>query len=295
MIPWFFLALGSAVTNSIYQAFSNYVVALGKFSKFAIIFYATGIGSLLLFAVSFMRGIPDIQSGFWGAVLATSTINFIAFPLILKGYEVGEFSSVYSMILLTPVFLLGTSFLMLGERPSAWGIIGVVVTVFGLSFMSWRQKKTAAISELDEHGSIQGGNLLGIFVAFLWAISVNFDKLSARYSDAFFAAAVSSAILSILNAAFLLFREQGKVSLLPNMKLRNFAVPLILGGLFGGGMLLHNSALLHGFAAYTIAIKRIGTVFGVLWGWLFFQEKDISQKLVGASIAVAGVLLIVFA
>lgn len=295
MILWFFLALGSAVSNSVYQAFSNYVVSLGKFSKFAIIFYATGIGSLILFGVSFARGIPDIQPGFWTAVLATSVINFIAAPLILKGYEVGEFSSVYSMILLTPVFLLGTSFLMLGERPSMWGIVGVFVTVAGLSVMSWRQKKNIDMSELNEHGSARQGNLLGIFVALLWSISVNFDKLSAQYSDAFFAAAVVSAVLAILNAGLILFRERGRVSLVSELKFQKAYIPLILGGLFGVGMILHNAALLHGLASYTIAVKRTGTILGVLWGWLFFREKDIVKKFIGAVIAVVGVGLIVFA
>ena len=44
--------------------------------------------------------------------------------------------------------------------------------------------------------------------------------------------------------------------------------------------------------SYVIAIKRLSIVFGVLFGYLIFKEKNIKERLAGASIMVAGAVLI---
>ena len=55
---------------------------------------------------------------------------------------------------------------------------------------------------------------------------------------------------------------------------------IVLGSLLSFSNVLHNSALLAGFASYTIAVKRVGVLFGIVWGWLFFHEKNIGKKLI---------------
>ena len=214
---------------------------------------------------------------------------------MLKAYELGEFSSVYSMILLTPLFMLLTSFLFLGEIPSWAGIIGVILTVVGL----W------VISKKSNHQPVPNyfkGNLLGMCVALLWSVSVNFDKLSAVYSDVYFAPAVSTAMMAIGYAVYLLIRHRRflvKENTLANHDIGQssrllpaWTIIILLGVTLTLGNIVHNAALLHGLASYTIAIKRIGILFGVLWGWLFFHERDIFKKLLGATVAVAGVIVI---
>jgi drug/metabolite transporter (DMT)-like permease len=69
---------------------------------------------------------------------------------------------------------------------------------------------------------------------------------------------------------------------------------LLLGLMGAGGTVLYNSPLLGGFASYTIAVKRVGVLLGVIWGWLFFKEKDLGKKLLGAAIAIAGVVAILW-
>ena len=71
-------------------------------------------------------------------------------------------------------------------------------------------------------------------------------------------------------------------------------VIFLLVGAMALSNVLHNAALLVGPASYTIAIKRVGILFGVVWGWLFFKEKNISRKLFGTAVAVSGVIVILF-
>ena len=42
-----------------------------------------------------------------------------------------------------------------------------------------------------------------------------------------------------------------------------------------------------------LAVKRTSTIFGTLWGKLFFKEENIKERLIGTIIMVLGVVLIV--
>lgn len=298
---WFALALGAGLADSWAKASQKWVVSFFG-SKPLIMFCGNLIASIILFSVSyFVVGFPELKSGFWTAVFITGALNSLTFPILLRAYEIGEFSSVYSMILLTPVFLFLTSFLFLGEIASVAGIFGVLLTIIGLYIIG------------QNHGAVDGGvtnfargNLLGVLVALIWSVSVNFDKLSARYSDPFFAPAVIVSIMSLASGVYLLLnyfffrsreaeadaegmRQDGKLSVFSYLSL------FLVGATLAFSNVLHNSALLYGSASYTIAIKRTGVLWGVIWGWLFFRENNISRKFLGAAIAVAGVAAILFA
>ncbi|MBE0597598.1 MAG: EamA family transporter, partial [Desulfuromonadales bacterium] len=45
--------------------------------------------------------------------------------------------------------------------------------------------------------------------------------------------------------------------------------------------------------SYVIAIKRTSTVLGVLWGHYLFAEPGVRERLSGALIMLAGMLLII--
>ncbi len=296
MLGWFLLALGAAIANSWSQVIQKWAIFLSRYSKITIAFVSAATAALILFGVSyFIVGAPQIDGRFWAAVLVTGILNTLALPLMLKAYELGEFSSVYSMILMTPVFLLITSAIFLGETPSPVGIFGVLLTVLGLWVITRTNHEHAQVPNFTK------GNLLGLAVAFIWSISVNFDKLASVYSDQFFAPAITMAIIAAGCAIYLFATHRTLILRIPDSSAvnRRFIVPnifilFLLGATMALGSILHNSALLAGFASYTIAIKRIGVLFGVFWGWLFFKEKNIFRKALGAAIAIAGVVAILF-
>lgn len=297
MITWFLLALGSAIANSCTQAMQKSAVSLGRYSKISISFIALATASLILFAISFLIiGAPEIDGRFWSAVLVTGIINIATFPLMLKAYELGEFSSVYSMILMTPAFLLITSFIFLGETTSWIGVLGVLLTVVGLWVITRGSHEHVAVPNFTK------GNILAVSVAFLWSISVNFDKLATIHSDAFFAPATITALMAVGYLFYLLIKHRTVLVKNENQLDKaqhswglDLGLLLILGLAMAFSNVLHNAALLAGPASYTIAIKRLGILLGVFWGWLFFHEKDIAKKIVGAAIAIAGVVAILFA
>jgi len=44
---------------------------------------------------------------------------------------------------------------------------------------------------------------------------------------------------------------------------------------------------------YVIAVKRISAVLSVFWGRLIFKEKEIRERVLGATIMVLGVFIII--
>ena len=296
MITWFLLSLGSAFGNSSVAALSKRAVSLGQYNKITVAFVSISTASILLFIASYIFiGTPTLQDGFWRAILITGSLNLIMFPLTLKSFQYGEFSTAYSMSRATPIFLLLTSWIILKESPPILGMVGVVLTVAGLITIT---KNDAANTEASNPLL---GNILALVVALMASITVNYDKLATIYSNRFFAPACITAFMGLGYATYLLIRHRGlivktgkiqDVAFAPHFILSGIALLLLTGFIQAVNNVFHNSALLIGFASYTIAIKRISILFGVIWGWLFFREKNISKKLIGALVAIAGVLLI---
>jgi drug/metabolite transporter (DMT)-like permease len=70
-------------------------------------------------------------------------------------------------------------------------------------------------------------------------------------------------------------------------------VAALLIGITGAIMIFsHLFAISMIQAAYMISIKRTSLIFGVIYGALWFKEKETRQRLLGASVMVAGVFLI---
>ena len=69
---------------------------------------------------------------------------------------------------------------------------------------------------------------------------------------------------------------------------------MYLGGIiFALSGLSINLALTMNIVPYVISLKRSNILFSIILGGLFFKEKDIAQKILGASIIILGVLMII--
>ena len=64
------------------------------------------------------------------------------------------------------------------------------------------------------------------------------------------------------------------------------------GLLFFAHVLLHAFAIALTKAAYMIAVKRLSVIFGLVYGGLVFQEKNIAMRTLGTLLMVAGAVMI---
>ncbi|MDB9313624.1 EamA family transporter [Spirulina sp. CS-785/01] len=256
------------------------------------IFVATALNFftvLFLSPLLFFIEIPEIGQPFWVALVGGGVGNAIAFSLLMKAIQLSDLSKVMPLTSFTPLFLLVTSPLIVGEYPSQLGIIGIIFIVTGAYFLNINQRKAGFFAPLKALGN-DTGTRCALAVAFIWSLNSNFDKLGLQNSSPLFWIICVYAVITLLLFPVALFRA-ANFKQVRGKTLRNLAVM----GLFNGlTVSCQMTALSLTLVAYVISIKRTSTILSVFWGRLFFQETGLRERLLGASIMVLGVFAIAF-
>jgi drug/metabolite transporter (DMT)-like permease len=117
-------------------------------------------------------------------------INVSANFLMILGMERGQISDTVPFLSLSPIFLLASGYVLLGESMSAIGIMGVVTVALGglwLSRASAETSKAEVGSDVvvkPSFVSLPPGACIYIFIAFIQSVSSAFDKRGVRAAAA---------------------------------------------------------------------------------------------------------------
>ncbi len=252
-----------------------------------ILFVNIWSGLYLLYYVHFLMLLI-----FYYALIVTTSINYIATILIYKSLNKGDISLVIPFKSLTPLFLVLTSYLILNESPNFLGFLGILFIVLGSYLMVFNKNKNlfTPFKQIFKNKDI----MFMIIAAFLFSISLNYDKLLIQNSDPYFGVSIVYAILSILFFITYFLSKPNKDSSLnmtkiklPALILTAIAVSLVA--------ITMNVALTYQIVSYVTAIKRTSAIFVVLYGLVLFKEKNIKQRLIASAFMVIGAILILFA
>ena len=113
---WAILAFVGAVLDAGYYALAKrFLASVADEVLAAGAFLAT---SALLLLISFAKGVPEISPALIQPVLITGTINIIAAALVFFTLRRTDLSLAVPIITFTLVFLMGSSYLVLGEVPT---------------------------------------------------------------------------------------------------------------------------------------------------------------------------------
>jgi drug/metabolite transporter (DMT)-like permease len=305
---WIFLALLGAVANAAYFIIiKKYISALDPRILTGIGFT---IGGILLFAISASLGFPAIGPEFFPAVAITVVLNICGLSLIFKALSSSDLSLSVPMLSFTPVFLIGTSYVILHEAPSFFGFLGICIIVSGsyvLNISAGHEHVLDPIRSMMRNRA----SWYMLLVAFLFAVSINFDKIALLNSDPFFGMALtvmSIGIAFLLISAYSLMIRRNKNKDLPpcpvkkegeqeipalGVPQKQFAILTLLIGLFVAIEAASiNVAYTLQIVPYVIAIKRLSIIFMVLYGTIVLAEGDITKRVTGAVIMVFGAMII---
>jgi DME family drug/metabolite transporter len=194
-----------------------------------------------------------------------------------------------------PLFSLLWATLLLGEPLTLAAVVGTVVILLGIWFLS-REKVDSSV---HVHGRLElTGVAVSLLTAVVWSVSITLmdfavtmpgvvNGLEANY--AIVTVRIAGMALVMLALAPLLDRKRGF------LKLGWRAVVLLcVGGLVanGVGWLLMNYSFLNIAVAQAVPISSTTPLFSTLAGFLFFREKLTRDNTLGALLVVAGVVLI---
>lgn len=269
---------------------------------------------------------------FWISVCISGTINIITSYLYNRSIQISTLSATVPFLSFTPAFLLVVGFLVLGEVPSFWGVVGILIAVMGgfwlqisnsmITSASMQSHKeayqqaqsegittTAAVDILLHPSHASKGSMYMIAVSFLWSISNAFDKIGVSNSSPLVYGAFIQVIVAV--GSFILHKlrvgeNDGLTSHASlgatkdhHEKKRKPSKPIPWRLVFLAGITsvvsyyINLIATQHLEVSYVIAIKRSGCIWSVLLGKLLFQEKNLRQKLPSIFFMVVGVLCIV--
>lgn len=297
---WIALALLTAVCTAFRDLASKH--ATRRADPVLVALGVATVPALSLGAIVLARGVSAPHPEFWLALAISGAINALTTPLIVLALQRSDMSLVAPLTSLTPLFMIGTAALVLGEVPGPNGLVGVVVIVVGawlLSVSEWRAGPLAPFRALLR----DPGSRMMLLVALLYSVSATYDKVGTRASTPLaWAAAIHVVTAAVLVPVVLWRRRAGGTGAgspatgprpAPSGSRRAAALSILAAGAFTAvGAAAQMTALLLTLAAYVIAVKRISTLIGVLLGHSVFREQHVRQRLLGAAVMLAGFLLV---
>jgi len=279
------LVLLSAVSHGLWNYFSK----AGKDKEsFMLLLNLT---SLVLFLPFFWVILPEITfpTRILPYLLISAGAETIYFLGLGKAYETGDLSLVYPVARSSPVFVALAAFLLLGEKITTTGIIGILVIFTGVYILHLkgltRQDLTAPLKYLRTGSSRYA--LLAALGTTIYSIS---DKLGVTTVEpllysfwlGFFVTGVLT-ITIILRGGLGLLREEIEV---------NLPRATVAGVLMRGGYMMVLYAMSLAQVSYILALRQISVVLGALMGVLFLGEKYGGVRVIGSVIIFIGVYIL---
>jgi drug/metabolite transporter (DMT)-like permease len=207
--------------------------------------------------------------------------------LYFKALQITPLSMCIPFLSFTPVFLIPTGFVILGEVPAPLKAVGVALIVVGSLVMHRRLFAEGFLAPVRAVLREKGSRYM-LLVSFIFSITNPLDKKLVTMSDVFTEAFAYGAGLAI--AFWIMGRaRKGDFAAAAHANWKWIS----LAGLLDAIALLFQLASYSYIAVViTVSIKRAGIVLSVFSGWLFFRERNITDQVIAASVMFCGVLIL---
>lgn len=290
-MTWPLLALSGAIAQAAYNTGVKAMLPRVSPSFLAGTTFLAASGTL--FSLSFLAGFPPLSPGFFPAVAVTVGINLAATLLLYRALSLSDLSLCIPMLSFTPVFLIATSAIILGEIPQPAGILGIFLVAAGSYLLSAGRRSSGFTAPLGRLFRDPGIRLV-LVVAFLYSISSNYDKIAVETSDPQFSSAVIFLLLGILMSAGACLGYAGWKTPLWTTPVRRPVMLLLpaLGLVLALEAISINMAYTLSIVPYVISVKRLSIFFAVLFGGFILREGDFRPRAAGSLVMVAGTVLI---
>jgi drug/metabolite transporter (DMT)-like permease len=308
---WVALSLLAAIGTALRDVASKR--AAGRADPVVVALGIAAVPAVVLGAVVLAAGPEAPRPEFWLALLISGGINGVTTPLVVVALHRSDLSLVAPLTSLTPLFMLVTGAIVLGEVPGPAGMAGVAIIVAGAYLLALPGRGPGPLGPLGPLGPFRAllddpGARAMLLVAFLYSISATYDKVGAQASSPLFWAAAVHALVTLILAPLALRRLAARSPGPPPMPLdqraqsrparpsdgANLPIPtILLAGAFATTIAAAQmTAILLTLAAYVIAVKRTSTLFGVALGHSFFGEMNARHRMLGALVMLVGFLLV---
>jgi len=281
---WIPLALGSAFLLATSDALTKR--ALSVHDVYLIAWLRLLFSLPLLAACLFFIPVPRLDNTFYITVLMALPLELCAFILYTKALKVSPLGLSLPFLSLTPVFLIIVPYLVLGESislPGAAGVLCIAAGGYTLNIKKFREGILEPFAAIRK----EKGSLMMIAVAFLYSFTSVLGKKAIEHSSPVFFGIIYYIIMFALFTPIALFKSRRHFK---KGAIRATILPGMLDSMMN---VTHMTAMSLTKVAYMISVKRLSLLIGVFYGYLFFKESGIKERLLGTLLMLAGFVIIV--
>lgn len=247
------------------------------------------ISVLLAPVVFFYTGLEPMSIRFLLALFSGSVLQLVVLLLYLKAINISPLSRVIPLVALTPLFMLLTSPIIIGEFPGLLGMGGIVLIVLGTYVLNLGENRKNFWAPFTYLITDKGSRYM-LLVAFLWSITANIDKICVEETSPLFWAFSKDFVILFYLIPIVLIKSKT-----PIKQLKSRGLPLFfVGGFRTISVLTQMFAIQFILVAYVIAIKRSSTLLIMLHGiFVLGERKHIALRLAGLLTVLGGLVMIV--
>lgn len=287
---WVFLSIISAFTLATSDALTK--IALTDSNEYLVAWFRLFFSLPLLLFLYIFIPIPKLDIDFYKAFVLALPLEIIAMVLYIKALRISPLSLTLPFLALTPVFLILISYLIIGEKVSFQGSMGIIFLAAGSYTLNIHEMRRG-IFEPFKAIVKEKGSVLMVGVALIYSITSSLGKMAIVHSSPLFFGVTYFIAVTVIFAPIALW--MGKT------ELKSFIAGGQFKGLFFPGIFYSVMIASHMIAisltkvAYMISLKRTSLLIGVMYGYFFFKEKNIGERLSGAVLMLIGFVMIVTA
>jgi uncharacterized membrane protein len=288
---WFHLTIASAFSLATADALTKRVS--GRTGSVIAAWLRSVIALPFLLMTLFFVEIPEIGPDFWWVIAVSLPFEVAATLLYVRAIHVSPLSLTLPFLAFTPIYLLFTSYVTLGEVPSRAGVAGVLLIAAGAYTLNLGSIRRGGILAPFRAILRERGSMMMMGVAVIYAVTSDLGKMAINNSSAtFFGPVYWAAFCVVLTpVAYFMKRKEFRAG----VATRNAAAFIPAGFAHAVMVALHMVAISLTQVSYMIAVKRTSLLFGAVFGYFMFAEKNIGERAFGAALMFAGLVVMVMA
>ena len=289
------LALLLVLTAALVHATWNYFLKKANATRpfWWLVYIITAIitvPALFLYDPDSLKNITPIG---WLVIALSAPIHVIYGQVLQIGYKKSDYSIVYPTARGTgPLITVLSAVLILGDRPSFWGWIGIILILGAIVLLAMPQKTDKNTQSLRIRSGIFWGALTGCFIAGYsfcdaWAVqqTTGLTPMSFYFP--------SIAVRALVFAPFIImhanWKEESK-EILTTPRLQKALAVVTVGSPLAYILVLY--AMTMAPLAYVAPSREVGMMIGVVLGELLLKEKLSTTRLMGVIGMTLGVILV---
>ncbi len=283
---WLFLAIATAFFNA-----SAITVAKRHFSglrPWEIGMIPTFFGGTICLLILPFIPVPPLDGSFWLAWSLSLPLLIIALFFQYWAIGLSPLSLTMPYLSFTPVFVILTGFLLLGEVLNFWGVLGVVAIAVGGYVLNLEPGGNRSLIDPIKAVFREPGSWRMLVTAVVFSICGVLGRMGVLHSSPLFFGLTLFPALGICFVLVGLISGQARLSSL----WQSPGPALLAGSCLALEIICHHFAISLTKAAYMLAVKRLNTLISVIYGGIVFKETNIKVRLAGTALMILGVSMI---